>query len=88
MVAGVGRQGDAGGLEDAADLAGYDERVVIRLAVLVDRRLLQAVEVAQDKRSAHSTTMPAARQRSARSFCSTSPRNEQKTWPRMAASEE
>ena len=42
----IGRQGDAGGLEDAADLAGDGSAGGDGLAVLLDRRLLQAVEVA------------------------------------------
>jgi len=44
---GVGRQRDAGGLEDAADLAGDGGAGGDALSVLVDGRLLQAVEIAE-----------------------------------------
>ena len=82
--AGVGWQRDADSLEDAADLAGDGGAGSDALAVLVDGGLLQAVEIAQQVGPFDGE----ARQRSASSFCSISARNEQKTWPRMAASEE
>ena len=44
----IGRQGDAGGLEDAADLAGDSGAGGDTLAVLLDGRLLEAVEVAEE----------------------------------------
>jgi hypothetical protein len=43
----IRRQGDAGGLEDAADLAGHGSAGGDGFAVLLDGRLLQAVEVVQ-----------------------------------------
>lgn len=45
VVAGVGRQGDAGGLEDAADLAGDGGAGGDAFAVDFDGGLLEAVEV-------------------------------------------
>lgn len=43
----IGRQGDAGGLKDAADLAGDGSAGGDALAVFLDGGLLQAVEIAQ-----------------------------------------
>jgi hypothetical protein len=43
----IGRQGDAGGLKDAADLAGDSGAGGDALAVLVDGHFLEAVEIAQ-----------------------------------------
>jgi hypothetical protein len=43
----IGWQGDAGGLKDAADLADDGGAGGDALAVLLDRGLLQAVEIAQ-----------------------------------------
>ena len=43
----IGRQGDAGGLEDAADLPGDGGAGGDALAVLVDGGLLETVEIAQ-----------------------------------------
>ena len=43
----IGRQGDAGGLEDAADLAGDGGAGGDALAVLLDGGFLEAVEIAQ-----------------------------------------
>ena len=43
----IGRQRDAGGLEDAADLAGDGGAGGNALAVLLDGCLLQAIEIAQ-----------------------------------------
>jgi hypothetical protein len=43
----IGRQGDAGGLEDAADLAGDGGAGGDALAVFLDHGLLEAVEIAQ-----------------------------------------
>ena len=43
----IGRQGDAGGLEDATDLAGDGGAGSDALAVLLDGRFLETVEIAQ-----------------------------------------
>lgn len=43
----IGRQGDAGGLEDATDLAGDGGAGSDALAVLLEGRFLETVEIAQ-----------------------------------------
>ncbi len=47
MLTHVGREGDAGGLEDPADLTGNHGTGSDALAVLFDGGLLEAVEIAQ-----------------------------------------
>ncbi len=47
MLAHVGREGDAGGLKDPADLTGNPGTGSDALAVLFDGGLLEAVEIAQ-----------------------------------------
>ena len=48
VVAGVGRQRDGVGLEDATDLTGDGGSDGDPLTVLVDGRLLQAIEIAEE----------------------------------------
>ena len=47
VFAQIGRQGDAGGLEDAADLAGDGSAAGDGLAVFLDGCLLETVEIVQ-----------------------------------------
>ena len=55
----------------------------------IDRSMVASCRQSRPRiRSSYSTVTSAARQRSASSFCSTNARNEQKTWPRIAASQE
>ena len=50
VLAHVGRQRDAGGLEDAADLAGDRGAGGDALAILLDGSLLEAIEMAHPGR--------------------------------------
>ena len=87
MFAPVRRQGDASGLEDLPDLALNMGSGSDALAVVLDGGLLQAVEVAGSGRPIRHRR----RRRgsgSASSFWRTRARKEQKTCPRMAASQE
>src|SRR5258705_6367814 len=78
----VGRQRDADGLEDTTDVAGYRRSQHELLAVLLgfDRRSSFLMS------EPHSGFTRARAKGSFRSLRSTSARNEQKTWPRMASS--
>jgi hypothetical protein len=66
----IGRQGDAGGLEDTAYLAGDGGAGGDALNVLLERGLLEAVEIGQQiGRSTHSNTKPWRWHRSDSFFC-------------------
>ena len=82
----IGRQGDAGGLEDAADLASDGGAGGDALAVFLNRGVLEAVEIAQQVGPFNGEAVALAQV--GQLFCSIRARNEQNTWPRMAASEE
>ena len=74
MFSPVWRQRDAGGLEDAPDLARDRHVRGDALAVLLGGRLPHAVEIADQIVSFDADLVGSAE--SARSFCSTSARNE------------
>src|SRR5271169_3179202 len=83
---GARRQGDAGALEQhghGGSGVGAHEPVG---AATADAHLGETVEVAQEVLPFRNEA--ALAQGSSRCFCIASTRNEQKTWPRMAASEE
>jgi len=82
----IRRQGDASGLEDAADLAGDGGAGGNALAVLRNGCLLETVEIAQQVGPFDGEAVALAQV--GQLFCSIRARNEQNTWPRMAASEE
>ena len=73
----IGRQGDAGGLEDAADLAGDGGAGGYMLAVLLDGRLLETVEIAQQVGPFDGEAVAVAQ--IDQLLCSISVRNEQNT---------
>ena len=75
----IGRQRDAGGLEDAADLAGDGGAGRNALAVLLDGCFLQAVEIAQQIGPFDNQAVVVAQ--IGQPFCSIKARKEQKTWP-------
>ena len=83
-LADSGRQRDADGLEDTSDGAGDRRAQNEVLALLFGFDLLQAARSLSS--AAHSGFTRAAARRSSRALRSTSARNEQNTWPRMASS--
>lgn len=76
----MGRQHEPDGLENAADLSGDGGTGGDALTVLLDGRLRQAVAIAQQVGPFDNEFVAAS------SFCSIRARNEQNTWPRIAAS--
>lgn len=77
----IGPQGDSGSLEDAADLAGDGSAGDDALAVLLDGRLLPAVEVAEQL-GPFAIIRPWLWHRPAICFRSIRPRKEQNIRPR------
>jgi hypothetical protein len=82
----IRRQGDASDLEDAADLAGDGGAGGNALAVRRNGCLLETVEIAQQVGPFNDEAVALAQV--GQLLCSIRARNEQNTWPRMAASEE
>ena len=80
----IGRQGDAGGLEDAADLAGDGGAGRNALAVLLDGRFLQPVEIAQQIGPFDNQAVAVAQ--IGQLLLQHQGEKRADTWPRMAAS--
>jgi hypothetical protein len=85
-VTGARRQGDVSGAEEGRDGGRSVDAHQPIGAAMADAHFCETVEVAQEVLPFRNET--ASRRRSSRCFCIASARNEQKTCPRMAASEE